>query len=142
LATSGRGRVSEVVADAGGFLVDINDAQGFAQAIAKLDADRDLLGRMSGQAVAAIPQDLSWSSIAARWHELLASPELQPRIQEPWPAKVRIQPNPVPLFPGCPGWVKEAFDWVLERVDRIDPKYVRRIRRMTNGLRMRWMGQR
>ena len=137
VAARAPGRVSEVVDLAGGFLVDINDAEGFALAIAKLDADRELLNRMSSQAAAAIPQDLSWSSIAARWHQLLSSPALQPRDQEPWPAKVRIQPNPVPLFPGCPGWVKEAFDWLLEKIDRLDFQHVRRIRRIGYRLRGR-----
>lgn len=138
VAASAPGRVSDVVAAAGGFLVEVDDSEGFCSAIRALAEDRGLLERLSKQAADAISKDLGWESIATKWQALLTSPELQARADTGWSERLKIQPSLNPLFPGCPIWIQDALDSVLAYFERFDAEHVRRVRRIGYRLRDRW----
>jgi glycosyltransferase involved in cell wall biosynthesis len=137
VAAAAPGRVKDVVTAAGGFLVGVDDSNGFCEAILALAKDRDLLARLSAQATAGISKDLGWESIAMKWQALLASPAMQPRLDTGWSERLDIQPSMNPLFPGCPVWIKDAFDSLLSSIERLDAKHVRRIRRLGYAVRRR-----
>jgi glycosyltransferase involved in cell wall biosynthesis len=136
VAVAAPGRVEEVVAQAKGFLIDVDDADGFAQSIGTLATNRMLLEDLSGAAAAAISQDLGWKQIASDWDKLLEEFPLRGSSGS-WPARLRVLPNLTPLFRGCPQALTELIDQILFRVENLDVGLVRRIRRA--GYRLRRM---
>jgi glycosyltransferase involved in cell wall biosynthesis len=92
------GRVSQMVTPDRGIRVPLEPADGYAQAILRLHADRELLRQMSAAAQAAIGQECSVESMADRWLSLLPPPPAEP---PEWPAQFRLLP---PLFAQNRAW--------------------------------------
>ncbi len=85
------GLVQQVITPANGFRVPRADADAYARAIAGLDADRDLLEKMSRAAKATIVADFSDEAMARRYISFLQSfPSPAENIL--WPEKIRVQP--------------------------------------------------
>lgn len=79
--------VQEVITADNGFRVPRDNADAYAERIAQLDADRELLQRLSAAARATITTEYSHEAMAQRYAELFRSLQ-KPDLSREWPEKI------------------------------------------------------
>jgi hypothetical protein len=85
-----RGLVEDVINSENGFRVPRADPDAYAEAIAKLHADRELLERMSRESRATVTEEFSAEAMAHRYIRFLES--LEPIGSAMWPERIRVLP--------------------------------------------------
>ncbi len=100
--------VQDVITADNGFRVPQADADAYADRISQLDADRDLLERMSAAAHRTITATFSNESMARRYAHLFNS-LAKPNASRVWPEKI----SPVPL-----GGMSSAFGRAVRRLGK------------------------